>query len=161
VLMTHDPLDALALASSVVILDGGEVVQSGPLPEVTARPRSAYVADLIGVNLLRGHGVGTTVHLDVGRDLAVAGRPVGDTFVLVAPRAVSLHPREPDGSARNRWEAVIEGLDLMGDRVRVRLGGPLRIVAEVTPAAVAELGLVEGRHVWAAVKATEIDCYPA
>jgi molybdate transport system ATP-binding protein len=34
------------------------------------------------------------------------------------------------------------------------------IVAEVTPAAVAALGLVEGMTVWAAVKATEVEVHP-
>jgi molybdate transport system ATP-binding protein len=35
------------------------------------------------------------------------------------------------------------------------------MVAEVTPAAVSELGLSEGREIWVAVKATEIQVYPA
>ena len=35
------------------------------------------------------------------------------------------------------------------------------LVAEVTPAAVHELGLVEGGTVWTAVKATEITVYRA
>jgi molybdopterin-binding protein len=34
------------------------------------------------------------------------------------------------------------------------------IVAEVTPAAVSELGLAEGREVWLAVKATELEVVP-
>jgi molybdate transport system ATP-binding protein len=33
--------------------------------------------------------------------------------------------------------------------------------AEVTPLAVAELGLRPGSHVWAAAKATDLDVYPA
>jgi molybdate transport system ATP-binding protein len=34
-------------------------------------------------------------------------------------------------------------------------------VAEVTPAAVAELGLRDGGEVWVSVKATEVSIYPA
>ena len=45
------------------------------------------------------------------------------------------------------------------ERVRVRLGLPLGLVAEVTPSAVAELALREGAKVWATVKATEITAY--
>ena len=51
-------------------------------------------------------------------------------------------------------------LDLLGDRVRVALGDPLPLVAEITPAALADLGLREGDPVWASVKATEITTYP-
>ena len=53
-LVTHDPVDAAALAGSVLVMEVGHAVQQGTLPEITARPRSRYVADLIGVNLWRG-----------------------------------------------------------------------------------------------------------
>ena len=55
-LVTHDPVDAYALADRVIILEGGAVAQSGTLADVTARPRSRYIADLIGVNLVSGVG---------------------------------------------------------------------------------------------------------
>ncbi|HEX6597562.1 MAG TPA: TOBE domain-containing protein, partial [Acidimicrobiales bacterium] len=75
--------------------------------------------------------------------------------------AVSLHRREPEGTPRNVWKGTAESLDLEGERVRVRVGGPLPIVAEVTPAAVAELHLADGGEVWVSVKAAEIEVYPA
>ena len=40
-LVTHDPVDAYALADRVAILDAGRVVQVGTLAEVTAHPRIA------------------------------------------------------------------------------------------------------------------------
>ena len=54
----------------------------------------------------------------------------------------------------------MEALDLEGERVRVRVGGPLPIVAEVTPGAVADLRLADGGLIWASVKATEVTVYP-
>ncbi len=53
-LVTHDPVDAYALADRVAILDGGRIVQTGTIAEVTAHPRSRYVADLVGTNLVIG-----------------------------------------------------------------------------------------------------------
>jgi molybdate transport system ATP-binding protein len=73
---------------------------------------------------------------------------------------VTVHRRPPEGSARNHWPAEITGFDLLGDRVRVRLTGDVPLIAEVTPAAVAELALTEGDRVWVSVKATEIETYP-
>ena len=55
----------------------------------------------------------------------------------------------------------MDDLEAVGDRVRVALGGPLPLVAEVTPAAVADLALTPGEQVWATIKATDIDVYPA
>jgi molybdate transport system ATP-binding protein len=165
-LITHDPLDAVALAGRLVVLEGGRVVQSGTPAEVTARPRSPYVAELVGVNLYRGRGRGRgthehTVDLDGGTSLHVPEAAEGDVFALVHPRAVSLHRREPEGTPRNVWRGVIDSLDLEGDRVRVRIAGPVPVVAEVTPAAVAELELGAGGTVWVAVKAAEVRVYGA
>lgn len=54
VLVTHDPLDALTLASRLVFLDAGRVVQTGTPAEIVARPRSPYVAEVVGLNLYAG-----------------------------------------------------------------------------------------------------------
>ena len=166
VLVTHDPLDALALADSVVVLEAGRVTQSGTLADVTTRPRTPYVAELLGVNLLRGHGSGHIIV--VGDDsaesdvtVAVGDTVDGDTLALIRPNAVSLHRSPPDTSARNQWRCTIDGFDLLGDRVRVRLTGRFDLVAEITPESVSRLGLTEGTEVWASVKATEIATYPA
>ena len=45
--------------------------------------------------------------------------------------------------------------------MRVQVEGSPPIVAEVTPAAAAELRLAEGGRVWVSLKATEVDVYPA
>lgn len=43
----------------------------------------------------------------------------------------------------------------------MRVAGVRPIVAEVTPAAVAQLRLHEGGEVWVTVKATDVNVYPA
>jgi molybdate transport system ATP-binding protein len=160
-LVTHDPLDAIALAQRVVILEAGSVTQAGSIDDITRRPTSRYVADLIGLNLLRGVARGTSVALDgSAAHVAIADPAEGPVHVLIQPHAVALHTRPPEGSPRNQWPGVVEGFDLLGDRVRVRIGGEVPLVAEVTPAAVASLGLDQGQAVWAAVKATEVETYP-
>lgn len=161
VLVTHDPIEAMALAGRLVVLEGGRVVQEGVPAEISARPRSRYVADLVGVNLLPGRARAGQVHVGSSAPLVVADAADGDVFAVVHPRAVALHRRPPEGTPRNVWRGVAEGLDREGERVRVRVGGQLPVVAEVTPAAVADLGLDGGGEVWVSVKATEITVYPA
>jgi molybdate transport system ATP-binding protein len=159
VLVTHDPVDALALADHVVIVEHGRVTQAGTLAEVTGRPRSRYVADLIGTNLIHGDADGTTI--TAGENVfAIAEPHRGPVFATLAPNAIALHRHEPDGSPRNRWRATVDHLDLLGDRVRVRFATPLDLTAEITPVAAAELDLRPGTEVWASAKATEITAYP-
>ena len=161
VLVTHDPLEAAALAGRLLVVEQGRLVQSGTPAEVTARPRSRYVADLVGVNLLRGHASGGTVVLSGGGSVAVADPLEGEVFAVIHPRAVALHRRHPEGTPRNVWRGEAASLESLGDRARVRVEGPFPLVAEVTAASVAELKLAAGGPVWASVKATEVSVYPA
>jgi molybdate transport system ATP-binding protein len=161
IIVTHDPLEAVALADRLVILEAGRIVQTGSAAEVTQRPRSRYVADLVGVNLFRG--IATTGHLALagGGLIHSADAVDGEIFATIHPRAVALHRTRPEGSPRNVWRGHASALDFQGDRVRVGVEGEIRIVAEVTPAAVSDLDLAEGGEVWVSVKATEISVYPA
>jgi molybdate transport system ATP-binding protein len=128
---------------------------------VTEHPRSKYVADLVGVNLLRGEADHGTVRTPDGATLAAAGAVDGDVFAVIHPRAVSLHRARPEGSPRNVWSGRAHGVELYGDRARVRIEGRIPLVAEVTPAALAELKLGDGGEVWLSFKATDVGIYPA
>ena len=160
-LVTHDPLEASVLADRLVVMENGRQVQTGTPAEVTERPRSPYVADLVGVNLLRGVAEHGTVRLAGGGSLAAAAAGSGDVFAVVHPRAVALHRSHPEGSPRNVWSGRASGIELYGDRARVRVEGQVPMVAEVTPAALAELKLGEGSEVWLSFKATDVGVYPA
>ncbi len=161
VIVTHDPVDAMAVGDRLVVLENGHVTQQGPMSEVTARPRSPWVAALVGLNLYEGTAGGGEITLASGVSLNVANELRGPAFALVHPRAVALHRSRPEGSARNTWTGEAHALDLQADRVRVEVAGSPSIVAEVTPAAAADLRLHEGGPVWVSVKATEIDIYAA
>jgi molybdate transport system ATP-binding protein len=161
VIVTHDPVEAAALADRLVVIEGGKITQEGPLADVTARPRSAWVASMVGLNLLAGRAERTTVVLDNGAIVVTASAGWGPTFVAIRPNAVTLHRERPQGSARNVWPGEAAELHLTGDRARVRVCGPVPLVAEVTAASVAELRLADGGPIWASAKATDIDTYPA
>lgn len=139
VLVTHDALDALTLATSVAVVDQGRVVQRGTPAEVAARPLTEHVARLVGLNVIRE----------------------GDRLRAFSPAAVtvSLHP--PDDSARNRWQGVVHGAAPHGDAIRLEVGDDPALIADVTPAASRELSLVPGQQVWLSVKETAVTTYDA
>lgn len=159
--VTHDPLEAVALADRLIVMEHGHLVQTGTAAEVTERPRSRYVADLVGVNLLRGEADHGSVRVAGGPVLAATGAESGDVFAVVHPRAVAVHRLHPEGSPRNVWPGRATSIELLGNRVRVRIDGEVPLVAEVTPAALRELNLVEGGEVWLSFKATDVGVYPA
>ncbi len=160
-LVTHDPVDAIVLADRLVVIEAGRVTQSGTPARVAAHPASRYIAQLVGINLLHGSAAGEhTVRLDSGASLTVADPVPGpDLAVAIRPQAVALHRQEPEGSPRNTWAATVDEIEADRDRVRVTLGGPVPVTAELTPASVAELDLVAGSPVWATVKAVDLTVY--
>jgi molybdate transport system ATP-binding protein len=161
VLVTHDPLDAMMLADRLVVVEGGRVVQTGDAAAITGRPRTDYVARLVGLNLYRGTADGHTVRVAGDFALTTASAQHGAVFVAFPPSAVALYAERPAGSPRNTWPAEIAAVARQGDRLRIELTGPIAAAADVTPAAAVELGLATGRRVWATVKATEATSYPA
>jgi molybdate transport system ATP-binding protein len=162
VLVTHDPMDAMVLADRVVVVEQGRVVQIGTPGEIARRPASDYVAQLVGVNMLRGQASDGTVALESGGEVRIADQVIaGPVIVALRPEAISVHLQHPEGSARNAWQASVTALESRGDLVRVELTGPPSVAAVITPGAVADLGLHEGSPVWLSAKATELDVYPA
>ncbi|MGZ4589667.1 MAG: ABC transporter ATP-binding protein [Actinomycetes bacterium] len=165
VLVTHDALDAMVLADRLVVIEAGRVVQTGPPTEVARRPRTQYVARLVGLNLYRGTAAGGRVQLEGGASLTTAEHPDGPVFVAFAPSAVALYRTHPEGSPRNSWQVRVAALEQLGDTVRVSLDGvggrSLDVAADITAGAVAELDLAPGTLAWASVKATETQVYRA
>jgi molybdate transport system ATP-binding protein len=160
VLVTHDLLDAVALGDRMVVIQDGGIVQTGTPAEVTARPKSRYVADLVGVNLLRGTAHGTVLDLDGGGKLICADPATGPVLAVIAPASVSVSRHRPERQEDNTWPGQISAVDLMGDRVRVRIDGTPPITAEVPPAAVDELKLDDGGELWAFVSPAASTVYP-
>ncbi|TFV70273.1 ABC transporter ATP-binding protein [Blastococcus sp. CT_GayMR19] len=159
VLVTHDPVDAMALADRVLVVEHGRVVQAGTPDEVNRRPRTDYVARLVGLSLLPGTGDGRSVRLDGGGVVAVGEETAGPVFAAVRPESVALYLARPEGSPRNVWPARLAGATPHGTTVRCELAGEVPLVADVTATAFAELGLVPGADVWATVKASEVAVY--
>jgi molybdate transport system ATP-binding protein len=160
VLVTHDLLDAVALCDRMIVIEHGQIVQAGTPAEVTARPRSNYVADLTGVNLMRGTASGSVLDLDGGGRLTCASPATGPTLAVIAPAAVVVSRQRPEREEVNTWQGRVSAVDLMGDRVRVRIDGTPAITAEVPPAAVDQLKLDEGGDLWICLSPGAVTTYP-
>lgn len=160
IVVTHDATDAFLLADRIAVLEAGRVVQTGTAAEISASPRSRYVADLIGLNFFRGTIRDGVLQLPNGAQLVVVSAHEGPAAATLHPRAIALFHERPAGSPRNTWQAPIEALEPSLDSVRVRIGGLAPIVAEVTSGTVATMGLRPGLSVYLAIKATEIRVLP-
>ncbi|WP_406529946.1 ABC transporter permease [Streptomyces sp. I8-5] len=160
-IVTHDPVEAVSLADRVLVLDEGRTLQDAPPAEVTRNPRSPWVARMLGRNAWPGTAApdGTLALAGGGRLVVADSLAEGAAaLAIIAPEAVSVHRDRPGGSPRNVWPGTVRELTAVGSRLRVVIASAEApdLVAEITPEAATELGLVEGTAVWTSVKATEV-----
>ena len=161
VLVTHDPIEALLLATRIVVLERGRIVQQGTPAEITRRPVTPYVARLVGMNLFAGMARAGHVALDGGGELTVPDAGEGRVLVALRPSALTVHTEAPHGtSARNVLTGSVTALAPLADRIRLTVSGNQSILVDLTAAAVAELGLAPGARVWLSAKATDVSAYP-
>jgi molybdate transport system ATP-binding protein len=159
-LITHDPTEAFLLADEIHVIEDGSVTQSGSADEIRRRPRTPYVADLSGSNLVIGTAAAGVVDTGTHR-LHVADHEIGGpVLAVIRATAVALHLQRPEGSPRNAWATRIVRLEHLGDRARLLTGDPLPLTAEVTEESATELALTVGAEVWISIKATEIETEP-
>ncbi|MFT7602303.1 MAG: molybdate transport system ATP-binding protein [Acidimicrobiales bacterium] len=161
-LITHDPTDAMLLADRIVVIEKGRVTQEGSPADIRRRPATSYVAALAGTNLLEGTNRAGTLTVDERQPLLATDDTTitGPVLITIHPRAVALHRERPEGSPRNTWSTTVVGIEDLGDIVRVQLGQPFPILADITPGGASALRLTAGSEVWVAVKATEVQVAP-
>jgi ABC-type Fe3+/spermidine/putrescine transport system ATPase subunit len=144
VYVTHDQSEALALSDRVAVMNAGVIEQIGPPEEIYGEPRSAFVADFIGLsNFLAGRLVandGDLSRVDVAGRTVVARSSAeaaedDEVLVFVRPNEVALtSPSDPGRTApgeagaldaTNAFPASVEQVTYLGDRLdyRVRLAG--------------------------------------
>lgn len=141
VMVTHQYLEALLLGHQILVLEGGNVLQQGNQRDLLERPRSSYVAELVGTNFFRGTLArretpticvirvqnGSTEDIEIKaaleEDVVAGGVPhEGDeAFVVVDPRSITLSLYPSESSASN----VFEGKIMQVLRLESSSGGPV------------------------------------
>lgn len=122
--VTHDQMEAMALAQRLVVLDGGVVQQVDRAETIYARPRNRFVARFIGwppMNFLAGRLVqtegrltfesdGITLPLPLGWVDSVASRAGEDVVLGIRPENVGLERLAPTSVVVPMQAALVEPL---------------------------------------------------
>jgi ABC-type Fe3+/spermidine/putrescine transport system ATPase subunit len=166
VYVTHDREEAQAMGHRVAVLDDGRVLQVAPSEEVFLRPGTRRVAELVGMgNVLAGtvvaaaDGSGATLTVGAHRLAWTLQTPHGPVTVCARPEEVALH-RAADGCA-SRLTATVVALRPIGAMVEVSLDCGFPLVAVVSRHTVADLELMPGATVDAAIAQASIHLIPA
>ncbi|MBZ4487962.1 ABC transporter ATP-binding protein [Microbacterium sp. cx-55] len=169
IIVTHDAVDAVALADRVAVVEDGRITQSGRVRDVLRAPSTAFVASLAGLNRVVGVSAGGACRVG---DVAFAGDrgarvPDGQSVAAVfRPADARIVPGNVHGSGTSRtttWHAVVARLEQTVGGVRVHTvaaGGSIQVAVDVATDELADAGLVPGVEIVVQVPATTVRLLP-
>ena len=164
-LVSHDIAEVLALASRMIVMGDGRVVEEGEPARILASPSSVFAARLAGLNIVTGEAIGGPgmVGVRVGDGQlwsadAQSAEPPGRLALTFPPEAVALAREESHASPRSVLPGRVTRIDITGSLVGVgiALAEGVCVTARVTASAWAELGAGLGDRLWVSVKATQV-----
>ena len=165
VLVTHERSEALALGDLLIVLDGGRILQRGPVHEVFSRPASLAVAGIVAMETVQPARVveaaeGLVTILAGQTKLVSLSPPLAlgtEVYACIRAEDVILVKGPADRSSpRNCLSMVVRALVADGPVVRIHLEGGFPLAAILTKQACEELALQPGQPVTALVKAPQI-----
>ena len=169
-LVSHDIAEVLSLASHMIVMGEGRIVEDGEPARVLASPASVFAARLAGLNIVTGPALARPgmVGVRVGDGALWAADSVGPgeesarVALTFPPEAVALSHEEAHASPRSVLPGVVAGIDVDGSlvSVRVALAEGVLVTARVTASAWSDLGLGVGEGLWVSVKATQVRAIP-
>jgi molybdate transport system ATP-binding protein len=155
IVVTHDFVDAAALADRVGVLVDGALVQVGRADELISAPVSPFVARFAGGNVLHGHAQRsatlTSVELDDRNVIVSSDHAAGEVAAVVYPWDVTLSRALPSDSAQNHVQGSVTSVVPVANRMRVTVGS---VTAEITAESAQRLRIREGDLLVASWKAT-------
>ncbi|MEJ0068208.1 MAG: ABC transporter ATP-binding protein [Pseudomonadota bacterium] len=122
IFVTHDQLEALALADRMAVMDQGRIVQLGTPTEIYERPAHEFVASFIGqANLLRGQAIegdGKTLRIRTAGGLIILGEgsaiSTGSAVIGVIKSERIALSATPPIDPTNAIEAAVETRTYLG-----------------------------------------------
>ena len=145
--VTHDQVEAMTMADTIVVLRDGVIEQVGPPIELYARPRNRFVACFLGapqMNVISAraagvNGTGLRLAVDDGR-AAVAADVSGAGLEDGQPLSVGMRPEHLMPSDAG-MRAVVEASEILGAETVIhaslqsgeRIVASLRGIQRVTP----------------------------
>ncbi|AEH07309.1 ATP-binding cassette domain-containing protein [Methanothermococcus okinawensis] len=176
--VTHDFDDVWNLATKILVMRNGKILQKGDINDIFYRPSINFVADFVGTNVLEGE--------IIGKEDGLSKIKVGDCILLsiddsennnnynksnkdnnidknnnvklsIRPEDIIISKNPINISARNEFKCKVKEIKKIGNLVYLILnigGTPTKCI--LTPNALSQLEIKEGDEVYAIIKAINV-----
>ncbi len=160
--VTHDYEEAAILGHRIAVIENNSIVQCGTHDEVFHHPRSAFVANFVGINNYFGGILQKKIN-DIREFIAngvtirvLTDQPVGRGFVVIRSEDIILSANPLESSATNSIVGIITCIEpaRLGYEVTVDTGIP--VIAQVSGESVNRLQVETGKSIWVTFKASAV-----
>ena len=168
ILTTHDQLDCLRLADRVVVMQYGEIVQSGTPSSINNQPANEFVATFVGMeNIFTGkvtkadNGLFSVSVAGQIMEIMGDGAPQESVVICIRPEnvAISLTNPEANTSIRNFFPCTVAKIVQLGLFTKIYLDCGFSLVSSITNQSFEGLELQQGSQVFASFKATAVHVF--
>ncbi len=166
--VTHDYVEAIALADRIAILKHGRILQTAAPDEIFYRPLSREVAEFTGMTNIFSGSVrqssgGSSIIKFNDLELVVdSALPLGDVTVCIRPESIMFVRPERPSSFENNFDGTISEMESFGSamqRIGVDVGGTMFYV-NVPNHVVEKMKLELGKGVKISLKKEKIHILP-
>ncbi|HXZ90088.1 MAG TPA: ABC transporter ATP-binding protein [Candidatus Dormibacteraeota bacterium] len=160
--VTHDRLEAAAVADGIGVIREGRITEVGSPAEFTERASTKlsdiFASDnLFSGNIIRKEADLALVDIGAGKIVEVITDRTGHVMLHVRPEDVLISKHGVDSSARNHLSGTVTEVTDLGPRIRLRVSGDRRVTAMITRRSFFEMGLNIGSEVHAFFKAISVE----
>lgn len=162
--VTHDFEEAIALATTMAIIENGIIIQTGNVNEILTNPKSGFAAGFSGEhNFFKASIKGNIARIIVDSNAPMQEIKLNDNFesgpanILIKSKYVIISIDEPHLSTVNNFEGIISSINPSRDGYEVCVSGKIDLFARITNESFEKMNLRTGLSVWACFKASSVD----
>jgi tungstate transport system ATP-binding protein len=163
VMATH--VEALNQSGRIIVMNGGRIVQHGSPSVIMDNPLDEFVARFVGMETILGGKVleckngFLTISVSGKQIYALGqGKPEEEVNCCVRPENILVETRENSGTGENRnvFAGQIMHVYSMGPFLKLSLDCGFPLISLVTRNAFADMGLAEGKQIYASFKPASV-----
>jgi len=162
--VTHDFEEAIALATTMAIIENGIIIQTGSANEILTNPKSGFAAGFSGEhNFFKATIEGNIARLIVDAHAPMPEIKLNDKFesgqanILIKSKYVIISIDEPQISTVNNFEGTISSINPSRDGYEICVRGEIDLFARITNESLEKMNLRIGQPVWACFKASSVE----
>ena len=164
--VTHDYEEAILLAGMVGVIHEGRMIQTGTAAEVFRHPKSEFVARFTGIRnyfriVLKNEDGKQFGYLENRiKFRIVSGQAEGTGYALISSEDILVSNARLESSATNNFMGPIKEINPVPYGFELLIEAEVPLYVRITRESFENLGLAEGKLVWASFKANSVRYVP-